>query len=289
VTWYGHVSQWSGEDWPECELRLSTARPTAGILIPELEPWYLMDRPPVQLRGAAPMAAMAMDAGAEMSRRLKAEPVAYAEAVLEEGTTAATYVIGRPVAVPTDGSGHQALITSFRLPAVLDHVTAPLRSDDVYVRATVTNTTEHTLRPGRASLFHGTEFVGVSDLDLVAPGEEVELALGLADRIRVERKLVARNVDRALLSGQAKHAATWRTTVANHGGRPAKVTVLDQIPISQHPGIKVVDAKAGPEATIDDMGQVTWTLDLPAGGTVDLTLAVKVEVQKGVAMIGWRE
>jgi uncharacterized protein (TIGR02231 family) len=181
------------------------------------------------------------------------------------------------------------LITSFRLPAVLDHVTAPLRSDDVYVRATVTNTTEHTLRPGRASLFHGTEFVGVSDLDLVAPGEEVELALGLADRIRVERKLVARNVDRALLSGQAKHAATWRTTVANHGGRPAKVTVLDQIPISQHPGIKVVDAKAGPEATIDDMGQVTWTLDLPAGGTVDLTLAVKVEVQKGVAMIGWRE
>ena len=27
LKWFGHVTQSTGEDWPECELKLSTARP----------------------------------------------------------------------------------------------------------------------------------------------------------------------------------------------------------------------------------------------------------------------
>ncbi|MDO5683866.1 MAG: mucoidy inhibitor MuiA family protein, partial [Propionibacteriaceae bacterium] len=41
VTWFGMVRQWSGEDWPACELRLSTARPSMAIAIPDLDPWFL--------------------------------------------------------------------------------------------------------------------------------------------------------------------------------------------------------------------------------------------------------
>ena len=35
VTWFGVVSQSTGEDWPECELQLSTARPSAGGGVPD--------------------------------------------------------------------------------------------------------------------------------------------------------------------------------------------------------------------------------------------------------------
>ncbi|MDI5941731.1 mucoidy inhibitor MuiA family protein [Micromonospora sp. DH15] len=41
VTWFGLVSQDTGEDWPECVLQLSTARPAAATGVPELSPWYL--------------------------------------------------------------------------------------------------------------------------------------------------------------------------------------------------------------------------------------------------------
>ena len=41
LSWYGLVSQQTGEDWPECALTLSTARPTATAKVPELDPWYL--------------------------------------------------------------------------------------------------------------------------------------------------------------------------------------------------------------------------------------------------------
>src|SRR6266545_2565940 len=41
LTWYALVSQRTGEDWPECELLLSTARPSGAVTVPELGPWYL--------------------------------------------------------------------------------------------------------------------------------------------------------------------------------------------------------------------------------------------------------
>ncbi len=293
VTWFGMVQQWSGEDWPACELRLSTARPTAAIEVPELEPWFLSERVAYAL--AAPAGAMARSAfaggaQADMSVAvMKAAPMEQVEAEVEHGATATTYVVPRPVAVPSDGSNHQARITSFSLPAVVDHVTAPVRSDDVYLRATVTNRSEHTLRAGRASLFHGTEFVGTSDLSVVAPGEQIELALGLDDRIRVKRELVSRTTDKAFLGGAARHDARWRTTVTNHSGKAAAITVLDQVPVSKAPGITVKDVRITPEATVDDLGEITWTLDLADGASADLSLAVRVEVAKGTDMIGWRE
>lgn len=41
ATWFGLVTQDTGEDWPECTLQLSTARPAAAAGVPELSPWYL--------------------------------------------------------------------------------------------------------------------------------------------------------------------------------------------------------------------------------------------------------
>ena len=46
VTSHGLVSQHTGEDWPECELALSTARPANTVVVPELQPWYLDRRVP---------------------------------------------------------------------------------------------------------------------------------------------------------------------------------------------------------------------------------------------------
>src|SRR5262245_36865314 len=53
LNWYGLIVQRTGEDWPECDLTLSTARPIVTAKVPELDPWYL-DRfhPPVPIAPA---------------------------------------------------------------------------------------------------------------------------------------------------------------------------------------------------------------------------------------------
>ena len=287
VTWFAQVRQDTGEDWPECELALSTARPSGGVSVPELDPWYLdVLSPVVPMPAAAPK--MRGGFGAVMAAGMP--EVAMDTAQVEHGTTASTYRPRRPVAVPADGSAHRATVAVLELEARVDHVTAPVHGPDVYLRATAVNTSDHTLRPGRAGLFHDAEYVGVTHLDAWAPGEELELALGVDDRVRVERELVRRSTGKAVLGGTRRMEAAYRTTVANHGPRPVKIAVLDQVPVSRHESVVVRDVALRPDpAERDDLGRVTWRLDLEPGGRAELELAVRVDVAKGADLTGWRD
>lgn len=293
--WFGLITQYTGEDWPECELTLSTARPAVNAKVPELDPWYLdRRRPPVppipqqpggaalSMRAAAPAAYGAMDAG-------RPEWVEQS-ATVEQGTTAATYTPPRPIAVPSDGAAHRATIASIELDSELDYITAPIRSTDVHLRATVVNSSTHTLPAGKAAVFHDADFVGSAALPLWAPGEEVELALGLDDRIRVERELVRRTATKATLGSTRRREVEYATRIENHTPRAARITVLDQLPVPRDHEITVKPITATPDpAETTDLGIITWKLDLPPGDQTTINLAYRVETAKSVDLAGWRD
>lgn len=296
LSWYGLITQHTGEDWPECDLTLSTARPMVAAKVPELDPWYL-DRyhPPVPLAPAgAPMSfgvARQASYGADESVQAAAAPAfADLDATVEQGVTAATYTPPRPVAVPADGASHRATIASVDLDTELDYVTAPVRSTDVHLRATVVNSSAHTLPAGRAAVFHEADFVGSAALPMWAPGEDVELALGLDDRIRVERKLVRRTATKATLGSTRRREVEYETRIENHTPRPARVTLLDQLPVPRDHEISVKPITAEPEpAETTDLGVVTWKLDLLPGAELVTRLAFRVDTAKSVELTGWRE
>ncbi|GAB2550200.1 mucoidy inhibitor MuiA family protein [Nocardia heshunensis] len=298
LRWFGLVTQQTGEDWPECRLELSTARPAVALDVPELDPWYLSTTPPEPTRklfasrsyGGAPdgaplppMAAMPAPAGAMPPP----PPVREAVTTVEHGATAATYSPQRPVAIAADGSEHRTLITALDLEADLDHVTAPINSPDAILRATARNTSEHTLPRGRASLFNDSEYVGATQLDIWAPGEERELALGVDDRIRVERELVRRNASKATLGSARRIEMEYTITVTNHGKRPTTVTVLDRLPVARDTTVTVKETVLKPAPTErDDLGILTWKQELAPQADTTITLGYRVEAPKGVTIFG---
>lgn len=295
VTWFGMVSQFTGEDWPECELSLSTARPAHAVEIPELQPWYL-DRvrpappapPPVPMAaGAMPYAADSIASEAVVQRQSMRKARA-ATAQVDHGVAAATYTPTRPVAVPSDGSAHRTALLAEEFEARLDHVTAPVLAQEAYLRATAVNGSEHTLLPGQASVFHETEFVGSTRLEPWAPGEEVELALGIDDRVRVERELMRRGAGKVLVGRTRHRDAAYKITVGNYGPRTANVTVLDHVPVSRDEGIVVRDVTASPKPTEQsDLGELTWNLSLEPGATAEITFGFRVDLGKDVEVAGW--
>jgi uncharacterized protein (TIGR02231 family) len=308
LTWYGVVSQHSGEDWPECELSLSTARPAETATVPELEPWYLSRYTPPPPRGVAyggapypqampapggppPMPAAAPRAsGAYDMEAAPPPPVVQTTATVSQGVTAATYRTARPVAVPSDGQEHRATVAALDLSVVLDHVTAPAQSTEAHLRATATNSSEHTLLPGKASVFSGGEFVGTTLLQTWAPGEEVELALGVDDRVRVERELVNRKASKATIGTTRRREVEYRIRVTNHTPRPSRLTVLDQLPVSRDENVVVRELRiVPPPAERTDLGVLTWRFTLPPGGNVELLLGFRVDVSRGIELDGWRE
>lgn len=289
LSWFGLITQHTGEDWPECELKLSTARPTVSAKVPELDPWYLdRRRPPVPMAPAA--VALSAERGAAGGGHRAKRSFADVEAIVEQGITAATYTPPRPVAVPADGAAHRATIASLDLETELDYITAPVRSADVHLRATVVNSSTHTMPAGRAAVFHQADFVGSTGLPLWAPGEEVELALGLDDRIRVERELVRRTATKATLGSTRRREVEYETKIENHTPRAARITVLDQLPVARDHEITVKPITASPEPSeTTDLGVITWKLDLPPGEQTTVKLAFRVETSKSVDLTGWRE
>ncbi|GAB7047609.1 DUF4139 domain-containing protein [Catenuloplanes indicus] len=304
LTWFGLVSQHTGEDWPETDLRLSTARPAGLVTVPDLDPWFLdRHRPapptpppaPMPVYGAsydmadAPVAVAGPPVAAGAARMARAK-VVEAVATVEQGAAAATYRPARPVAVPADGTSHRAVVASLELPARLDHVTAPVRDTGAYLRATVTNASEHTLLPGPAAVFHGGDFVGRTRLKPWAPGEELELALGVDDRVRVEREQTRRTATKAALSSTRRREAEYTITIGNHTPRAAQITVLDQLPVSRDEAIAVRETRFDPApAERTEMGELTWKLQVPPGETRTVVFGFRAEIGKGVELDGWRE
>jgi uncharacterized protein (TIGR02231 family) len=289
LNWYGLVTQQTGEDWPECDLTLSTARPTVSAKVPELDPWFLDRRqPPMPLAPAA--VSLSREARTDFIEQAAQPEFAGAAATVEQGVTAASYTPPRPVAVPADRTSHRATIAAIDLDADLDYITAPVRSTDVQLRATVVNSSAHTLPAGRAAIFHEADFVGSAALPVWAPGEDVELALGLDDRIRVERKLVRRDASKAALGSTRRRQLEYETRIENHTPRKARITVLDQYPVARDHEITVKQLAAEPEpAETTDLGVVTWKLDLDPGAESVVKLGFRVDTGKSVELSGWRE
>lgn len=295
LTWGAVISQATGEDWPECEVTVSTSEPQLAASIPELDPWWVgaFQPPPPPVPRMAKLAGGAADE--PMPMPMAAAPAAFAvevaevEATVLDTTLAAAWRLPRPTAVPSDGAPHRAILANGELEAKLDHVAAPARGTEVHLRATVTNSTGRALVAGQASVFLDDAFVGTAAIEGVAPGGELELALGVDDRVTVEKELARRDDDKKRLSSTRRSSEAWTIEVANHRDAGIHLVVRDRVPTSRHPDVKVVDVKLKPEpAEHDDLGRVEWRTDLAAGATWKADLSFGVEHPKDLPLSGWR-
>ena len=283
VSYLAEITQQTGEDWPEVALVLSTTRQGQSRTLPELSPWYIgrpQPRPghaaammpraaslakesaPGEIAPDEPGAVAFAAAAAPQAKKAKRPRMLPAEQAESESGAGFTYTVARPLAVPGDGGPHKTLVAQFDADAVLDYLTVPVLAPEAYLRATVTNGAL-LLLPGRARIFHGAQFVGETRLEIVAPGEEFEVQLGVDDQIKVERKLRRRTTSKALLGGTRTIDIAYEITVENHRERKAAVTVHDHLPVSTDGDIKVRARETSPPPVqTDDLGELTWNLAL---------------------------
>jgi len=160
-------------------------------------------------------------------------------AAVDASGAAVTYHVPAAVSVPADGAPHKVGIARFSLPPKLDYVSAPRLVESVYRRARVVNDSPYLLLPGNANLFAGDEFIGVTPLELVPPQGEIELYLGADDRVKVERELKRRDMDKTIIGGKRRLHFGYEIKLENLLPTSARVILHDQIPVGRHEDIKV--------------------------------------------------
>lgn len=300
VSYLAQVAQNTGEDWPNVTVTLSTARPSLTLAIPELNPWYVRPRQPIappmpmMARAAAPQAMLAPAAASKMALG-GAQPAEQAEedlavdsAAVSEAGASLTYTLSASADIPGNNQPRKVTVATLNYKPLITYVTAPKLEQVCYRRAEIRNDSRYSLLPGRAQLFEGDEYLGATALDFVAPGQTFELALGADERLRVERELAARDVDKAFIIGDRRRIRYGYTiALENLRDTAQQVTVRDQIPVARDEQIKVKLEAADPKPSEQsELGQLEWKLTLDRGAKRSIRFDFSVEYPRSLDVVG---
>ncbi|MEZ4512987.1 MAG: mucoidy inhibitor MuiA family protein [Chloroflexota bacterium] len=298
LTTLANITQNSGQDWNGVALTVSTARPALNQRLPQLKPWYVdVYRPPQPLprggalRSAAPMAAEAAMAPAAMApAAMPMAKMADAEVVVaevEEVGSAVVFRIPGQTTVPSDGSPHKTAVSDHRFEAKVDYLAVPRHTDAVFRRAKVDNSGSSPLLAGQANLFVEDEFIGKTQLGYTPMGGELELLLGVEERITVKREMVRREVDKRFMSDKRRLRYSYRIELENLLETAVTVVVQDQIPVSRHEAIKIKLEQVSPAVTEQtELNMLEWRLSLAAKETKTIVYEYAVEHPREMDVMG---
>ncbi len=288
LTYYGVISQRTGEDWENVLLTLSTATPHMGIEPPELDIWYIRlfrPRPIARYKGGKAMALAAAP------KQEVAEEAMFETATPEITGETVIFKIGGRTTIPADGQDHTTIIAQLNLDAKKKFVTVPRKDERVFLTALCKNKSDYLFLPGKVSVFQGNEFVGMKIFDTpIGFGEEFELALGAVRTIRVSHKRVREYTEKAGFIGKYKREwFAYETKLENNCKKEVTVEVRDHIPVAAQSEIKVEDVKFVPEPQQRDKhftGEVIWSIKLAPGDKKTIRMEFSVKYPKNSHIIG---
>jgi len=269
------VQQSTGEDWENAKLVLSTSKPRLGSEAPYPAAMWInghkagekkvlvatMERRE-QLRG--PAGAAAAPSGVELEDKGQS----FALRMPRRVTVRAD---GRPYWMPVD-------VTSGSAQSKL--VCIPKMRPFVYQVVQLKNPAAYPLMAGRIHTYRAGSYVGDTHLGYTAPGEPMELSLGMDEEIKVERKdLAAKDRSPGFLSKTKHLEQSYRILIENRASSRQRVEVRENIPVSKTEDVEVelVKKKTTPGFTLDrHRGFIAWKVSLARGQEkyVDLSYTV---------------
>ncbi|MEA5602560.1 mucoidy inhibitor MuiA family protein [Nostoc sp. UHCC 0252] len=295
------ITQSSGEDWIGANLTLSTAKPGLGTLPPKLEPWYIDAPRPQMLRqrrfGAQPplLPSIAEPPAAaradwqeedEVSEDVLIQAETVTAEVSKEGSVV-TFKLNGGGNIPSDGAPHKTTIFNDDYPCNFDYVAMPRLVSFAYLQANVKNNPNGaTLLPGKANIFSNNVFIGTTQLENIAPGQEFELNLGIDEGLKIERELVERLVDKRLISNQRRITYSYRLIITNLLDKEVNLKVTEQLPVSRNEQIKVRLSRSNPQIQLGEMGILEWQLTLPAQEKREIYYQFNVEHPPELMVVG---
>jgi len=309
LTYRAQVFQFTGEDWNDVSLALSTAQPQRGAQGPEPMPvWLSLWQPQpatVATRRARPAPESMLEGLGYSGAADKA--VANGEfdarrsfASIESSGLSVRYQLPRRESIESRNEPTNVLVGQADLDVAIERTVVPELDLTVWLRGKAKNTSAYTLLPGLASVFLGQDFLGRASVDLVQPGAELTLHLGADPFLEVERTRT-QDMEKGpgFLSSQSEKIEGWRISLKNHGApTQAKdgavdVIVREVLPRPRDERIEVELTKSEPKTSADerwkqdrdDKGILTWVVRVPKSGAASVVWEYTVGYPKGEKVV----
>jgi uncharacterized protein (TIGR02231 family) len=295
LNYKANVYQNTGEEWKNVKLKLSTANPSLGGLKPDLFPWYLnFQQYGYKLQGRAPGVQLQRSKAAPES---KMEDV---EIVMEEApamtssdfvTTIQTslnteFDIGLPYSVASSSKPTLVDVRNYEMKAEYEYATAPKLDQDAFLLAKAVGWEEFSLLPGEANVFFEGTFVGKTFIDPNNIKDTLAVSMGRDKRMVVKREKVKDFTTRKTIASNQRDSYAWEVSVRNTKNEAVRITVEDQVPVSQNSQIEVTVLDTAGARYNKETGKLIWNLILQPNETKKVIFKYEVKYPKDKQVSG---
>ncbi|RLI57113.1 MAG: hypothetical protein DRO93_10825 [Candidatus Thorarchaeota archaeon] len=286
------VTNQTDEDWTDVILSVSTAS-ARPVEIVEPKPFYItrfVPRPPAAPSPMAKkmmraLAAPAPEEAEKAEEQPEAEPMDELGAeVKEEFGGIVTYRVPGTVTIQSEETPKPVTLIERRLDSKRYYFWNAAESEFAVVAEKVTNG-DSTLLPGAAKVFADGEYVGESELELIAPHEEFDIGTRTAHDIRVEKKLLSQETEKAGLRGKRRRSYSYELIVKNFAGTEIDMEVMDRIPHSSSEKIRVTLGDTSVKYDKMELGVITWHLKVPPDQEQRIKYGFEVEWERDVTVV----
>lgn len=296
LNYKANVYQNTGEQWNNVKLKLSTANPSLGGLKPELYAWYLNFYQPLQevvvtgygqrsqkSKSSAPSVAAQEPEMAKM----EAPAMSSSDFVTTVQTSLNTeFDIGLPYTVLSASKPTVVDVKNYEMKADYEYSVAPKLDQDAFLIARATGWEEFSLLPGEANIFFEGTFVGKSYIDPNNIKDTLAVSLGRDKRIVVKREKLKDFTTRKAIGGNQRDSYAWEVSVRNTKNEVVKITVEDQVPVSQNSQIEVTVSDTGGARYNKDTGKLIWNIILQPSETKKVVFKYEVKYPKDKQVSG---
>ena len=215
-------------------------------------------------------------------------------ATAQESGIAVTYMLPYRISVKADRSENKFPVSSQNLSASYEYSTYPRINPSAYLGSRVKNSKSLQLLAGRVNIFLEGDFVGTSNIDNIAPGEEFDLYLGIDENVKTGRELIEKKVDETLIAGlpsrTRKTNFKYKITLENYKTKIIHIKLFEALPVSEDDRITVKINEISFEPDIKDWddrkGIWLWELELNSQHEQEILYSFTVEHPRDMIVNG---
>lgn len=287
-----NITQSTGEDWNNVNLKLTTANPAEGGIKPELKTnWlgFFIRRDHVQQVQISGTRDMLIDAD-EPTQKYYIDGVRVTGKNLSASITQnmfnTEFETNISYTIPSDNQNHQVDLTSFAQSAIYGYAVVPKLNKEVFVTAQVLANDLINQISGEANVYYDGTFTGKTIVSPTA-NDTLLVTLGKDKRIQVERIKLKDFSSKSFFGSTKTEQTTYEIKVKNTHKESILLTIEDQIPVSNNSEIEVKLLEyAG--ATYDaNTGKLTWKMELKADESKSVKFGFEVKHPKDKPLTGY--
>ncbi|MFX0045256.1 MAG: mucoidy inhibitor MuiA family protein [Candidatus Hermodarchaeota archaeon] len=286
------------EDWKDVRLIVSTAS-ARRVEAVKASPFYLDTLSPTVGYGGrlgvvakgAPEAAEYYDEDEGLDILKEEEQIAYEpEPEIEETYATASetlsgtiiYEVPGKVSIPSGDEPQPITLTEESFDSRRLYYWNAYAMPEVVAQDEITNA-DSVMLPGTVKVYAAGDFLGETNVGLIAPRETFRLGTRTAYDVKAEKKLAGKDTEKAGLSrGKRRRGYEYRLEIESFSKKPIEMRVIDRIPHSNSEKIQVELKPMRIPMKKSELGVLEWEVTVEAEKELTIEYAFEVEWEKDV-------